>query len=123
MRIWVDPDKLAVRNLTAGDVVAAIREQNLQVATGQIGQQPMGSWPEDPGHHQDPGSIGRHQASSKNIIVKTTPDGRYLRIKDIGRVELGSKNSDLDSEVDGKPSGNLAVFQLPEANALECRRS
>ena len=56
----------------------------------------------------------------ENIIVKMTPDGHYLRIKDIGRVELGAKNSDIDSEVDGKTSGNLAVFQLPDANALEC---
>ena len=48
------------------------------------------------------------------------PDGHFLRLKDVGRVELGSKNNDLDSEVDGKPSGSLAVFQLPDANALEC---
>ena len=53
MRIWLDPDKMAVRNVTAGDVVAAIREQNLQVATGQVGQQPMESRPEDPGDDQD----------------------------------------------------------------------
>ena len=65
MRIWVDPDKLAVRNLTAGDVVAAIREQNLQVATGQIGQQPMTARPEDPGHDQDLGTTWSTPDNSK----------------------------------------------------------
>jgi multidrug efflux pump len=119
MRIWVDPDKLAIRNLTAGDVVAAIREQNLQVATGQIGQQPMIR-----GQRTQVTTklVGRLVETSQfeDIIVKMTPDGHYLRLKDVGRVELGSKNNDLDSEVDRKPSGSLAVFQLPDANALEC---
>jgi len=120
MRIWVDPDKLSIRNLTAGDVVAAIREQNLQVATGQVGQQQKGSGQRT---QVTTRTLGRliDVSQFENIIVKTTPDGRYLRIKDIGRVELGAKNSDIDSEVDGMPSGNLAVFQLPDANALECR--
>jgi multidrug efflux pump len=120
MRIWVDPDKLAIRNLTAGDVVAAIREQNQQVATGQIGQQQKGSGQRT---QVTTKTIGRLTDVSQfeNIVVKATPDGRYLRIKDIGRVELGAKNSDIDSEIDGMPGGNLAVFQLPEANALECR--
>jgi len=120
MRIWVDPDKMSVRNVTAGDVVAAIREQNLQVATGQVGQQPM-----ERGQRTQVTTkiLGRLIETSQfeNIIVKTTPDGHYLRIKDIGRVTLGAKNSDIDSEVDGRASANLAVFQLPEANALECR--
>ncbi len=119
MRIWVDPDKLAVRNLTAGDVVAAIREQNLQVATGQIGQQPMAQGQRT---QVTTRTLGRlvEVSQFEDIIVKMTPDGHFLRIKDIGRVELSAKNNDLDSEVDGQPSGSLAVFQLPDANALEC---
>jgi len=120
MRIWLDPDKMSVRNVTAGDVVAAIREQNLQVATGQVGQQPM-----ERGQRTQVTTkvLGRLIDTSQfeNIVVKMTPEQHYLRIKDIGRVTLGAKNSDIDSEVDGLPSGNLAVFQLPEANALECR--
>jgi multidrug efflux pump len=119
MRIWVDPDKLAVRNLTAGDVVAAIREQNLQVATGQVGQQPMTRGQRT---QVTTKTLGRlvDTKQFEDIVVKMMPDGHFLRLKDVGRVELGSKNSDLDSEVDGKPSGSLAVFQLPDANALEC---
>jgi multidrug efflux pump len=118
MRIWVDPDKMAIRNVTAGDVVRAIREQNLQVATGQIGQQPMQRGQRT---QVTTKTLGRLIDTSQfgDIVVKTTPEGRYLKIKDIGRVELSSKNSDLDSEVDGKPTGSLAVFQLPDANALE----
>jgi multidrug efflux pump len=119
MRIWVDPDKLAVRNLTAGDVVAAIREQNLQVATGQVGQQPMNGAQRTQVTTKTTGRLTEVK-QFEDIIVKMMPDGHFLRLKDVGRVELGSKNNDLDSEVDGKPSGSLAVFQLPDANALEC---
>ena len=119
MRIWVDPDKLAIRNLTAGDVVAAIREQNLQVATGQLGQQPMSRGQRTQVTTMTKGRLVDSK-QFEDIIVKMMPDGHYLRIKDIGRVELGSKNADIDSEIDGDPAGNLAVFQLPEANALEC---
>jgi multidrug efflux pump len=119
MRIWVDPDKMAVRNVTAGDVVRAIREQNLQVATGQIGQQPMRGGQRT---QVTTKTMGRLIETDQfdDIIVKVTPEGRYLRIKDIGHADLGAKNADIDSEVDGLPSGNLAVFQLPDANALEC---
>ena len=119
MRIWLDPDKLAVRNLTAGDVVAALREQNLQVAAGQIGQSPTVRGQKT---QVTPTTLGRlvETEQFEDIIVKMTPDGRYLRIRDVGRVELGAKNQDIDSKVDGKPGGNLAIFQLPDANALEC---
>jgi multidrug efflux pump subunit AcrB len=119
MRIWVDPDRMAIRNVTAGDVARAIREQNLQVATGQVGQQSVNSGQRTQVVTKTLGRLIETE-QFENIIVKTTPEGPYLRIKDIGRVELGAKNADIDSEVDGNPSGNLAVFQLPDANALEC---
>jgi multidrug efflux pump len=117
MRIWIDPDKLAVRNMTAGDVVRALREQNLQVASGQVGQSPTVPGQETQitlstlGRLLEPEQFGK-------VIVKTTPDGRVVRIRDIGRVELGAKNQDISSKVDGVPVANLAVFQLPDANAL-----
>jgi multidrug efflux pump len=120
MRIWVDPDKLSIRNLTAGDVVAAIREQNLQVATGQVGQQQSPSGQRTQITLKTLGRLTDIE-QFENIIVKTTADGRIVRIKDIGRVQLGAKNADIDSEVDGRPCANMAVFQLPEANALDCR--
>ena len=127
MRIWLDPDKLAQRNMTAGDVVLALREQNLQVATGQIGQSPI-----VPGQQTQVtlSTLGRLVDADQfdKIVVKTTRDGRMVRIRDVGWVELGAKNQDMSSEigiVDEKgvmslyPVANLAIFQLPDANALE----
>ena len=118
MRIWVDPDKLASRNLTATDVVNAVREQNAQVAAGQIGQQP--SRPGQAiqitlttlGRLTDPEQFGA-------IILRATPDGRVTRVRDIGRVVLGAKAEDVTMRLDGKPSVGFVIFQLPDANALD----
>jgi multidrug efflux pump len=117
MRIWVDPLKLAVRNLTADDVVRAIREQNQQVATGMIGAPPA----EDGQNFQITlSTLGRLKDPEQfaGIILRATPDGNTIRIRDIGRVELGAKSSDVDVTFDGKPTVFLAIFQLPDANAL-----
>ncbi|MDR3619950.1 MAG: efflux RND transporter permease subunit [Paludisphaera borealis] len=118
MRIWLDPQKLAIRSLNAGDVTAALRAQNLQVAAGQVGQSPT-----IPGQRTQftISTRGRLDeiAEFGDVIVKKTPDGRFIRIRDLGTVELGAKNQDISSEVDGKPVANLAIFQLPDANALD----
>ena len=118
MRIWVDPEKLASRSLTAGDVVSALREQNQQVATGQIGQQPVSGRQET---QITLTTLGRLKEPEQfaNIIIRTTRDGRVVRIRDIGRVELGARNQDITAKVDGKPSVGLIIFQLPDANALD----
>jgi multidrug efflux pump len=117
MRIWVDPERLAARGMQGGDVVRAIREQNLSVATGQIGQQPA---PEGQAYQVPLSTLGRLSdvEQFENIIVRATPEGRLVRIKDIARVELGSKNSDITTSVSGLPSASIGVFQLPDANAL-----
>ncbi|MFO0884482.1 MAG: multidrug efflux RND transporter permease subunit [Pirellulales bacterium] len=118
MRVWLDPAKLAVRNLTVSDVVAAIREQNVQVALGQIGQPPAINGQ----LRQIPLSIkGRLQEPEEfaDIVVRATPDQRLIRISDIGRVEINSRNQDIANRFDGKPTVGLAIFQLPDANALE----
>lgn len=118
MRIWLDPDKLAVRGLAVNDVIASLREQNAAVALGQMGQPPAtaGQVRQVPltikGRLQDPEEFG-------DIIVRTTPDGRKLRIKDLGRVELSAKSHDVSNRFDGKPTVGLAIFQLPDANALD----
>ncbi len=118
IRIWVDPGKLAARSMTAGDVSRAIRDQNAQVATGMIGSPPTG---EDQNFQITLSTLGRLKdvEQFENLIVKTGDDGRVVRVKDIGRVELGAKNQDVDVRIDGKETVFLAVFQLPEANALE----
>ena len=118
MRIWVDPEKLAARNLTAGDVVAALREQNQQVACGQIGQRPAGEGQET---QITLSTLGRLKSPEQfgNIILRTTRDGRVTRIRDIARVVMGARSEDISAKIDGKPSVGLIIFQLPDANALE----
>ncbi len=118
MRIWVDPMKMGMRSMTAGDVVQAIREQNTQVATGTIGAPPVADKQD---FQTTLSTLGRlsNVEEFENIIIKATPDGRIVRIKDIGTVELGAKNQDINVTFDGKPTVFLAVFQRPEANALE----
>ncbi|MFL5244853.1 MAG: efflux RND transporter permease subunit [Gemmataceae bacterium] len=118
MRVWVEPDRLASLNLTAGDVVNAIREQNQQVAAGQINQPPH---TEDRPFEYTITTLGRlsDPREFEDIVLRTTPEGRKVRIKDIGHVLLGARNLDVTSKIDGQPCTSLAVFQLPYANALD----
>ncbi len=118
MRVWVDPDALAARELSALDVVRAIREQNRQVAAGQIGQPPV--------HDRQPFQItldvlGRLKTPEQfeQIVVKTLREGQVVRLKDVARVQIGAKNLDVSTRVNGRPSVSLAIFLLPDANALE----
>ena len=117
MRIWLDPRQLKSRNLTTQDVLDAVREQNVQVAAGRIGQPPA---PADQPFQYTVTMLGRlsEVGQFEQIIVKTADDGRVTRIKDIARVELGAQNYDMFSLLDGNPSASLAIFQRPGANAL-----
>ncbi|MBV9122950.1 MAG: efflux RND transporter permease subunit, partial [Planctomycetes bacterium] len=118
MRVWVDPQKLAVLGLSAGDVVKAIREQNIPVAAGQLGQPPIRDNQEFQftvstlGRLSDPGQFD-------DIILKATPGGRVVHLRDVGYTELGPKSQDISARLNGKPCTSLAVFQLPDANALD----
>lgn len=118
MRIWLDPEKLASRNLTAGDVTRALREQNVQVAAGRLGQAPA---PPGQEFQLTINTLGRllEPEQFADVIVKTGADGQITRIRDIGRTELGAKNYDVDAYLDGQPCVTLAVFQLPGSNALD----
>lgn len=117
MRIWVDPQKLAIRNLTAGDITNALKEQNIQVAAGKLGQLPTAG---EQAFQYTLTTMGRliEPDQFENIVVQTGKEGQVTRIKDIGRVELGAKNLDQAATLDGKPSTALAVFQLPGSNAV-----
>jgi multidrug efflux pump len=128
LRIWLDPDALAARGLSAGDVVRALREQNVQVAAGQLGQEPAAG----PVELQVPvTTLGRLPDAEAfgRVIVKSEPaargeaeqagrPGRIVRLSDVARVELGAKNNDMTSALDGRESVTIAVFQLPGSNAL-----
>jgi multidrug efflux pump len=117
MRIWLDPEKLASRDMIADDVVGALREQNIQVAAGRIGQPPI---PKGIAFDYPINTLGRLIDAEEfaNIVIKTGEKGQITRLKDVARVELGAKNMDVSSYLDGQPSITMAVFQLPGANAL-----
>ncbi|MBI5759053.1 MAG: efflux RND transporter permease subunit, partial [Planctomycetales bacterium] len=117
MRIWLDPEKLASRNLTAADALTALKEQNVQVAAGRIGQPPA---PAGLDFEMTISTQGRLLDADEfaDIIIKTGDTGQITRIRDVARTELGAKNYDVSSSLDGQPSITLAVFQLPGSNAL-----
>lgn len=118
MRIWLNPDKLAERDLTASDVVAAIREQNVQVAGGVIGQPPT----RDPVNFELLVNVkGRLTTEDEfgNIVVKTDPNGDKTLLKDVARIQLGAGDYSLKSLLNNKTAVALPIFQTPGANALE----
>jgi multidrug efflux pump len=121
MRLWLNPDTLASLGLTAGDVADAVREQNLQAAAGQIGQPPA---PRGQQFQYTVTTRGRLStvAEFENIILRTRADGSILRLRDVGRAELGAQSYGSFGRVGGKPAALVGVFQLPNANALDVSR-
>ena len=117
MRVWLDPQKLAARDLTAGDVVAAIREQNVQVAAGQIGAPPSDS----AAFELALNAMGRlsDEDQFRDIIVKTGADGDVIRLRDVARIELGASQYAQQSLLDNKSAVAIPIFQAPGSNALE----
>jgi HAE1 family hydrophobic/amphiphilic exporter-1 len=118
MRIWLDPLMLRARGLTTVDLVQALREQNVQVAAGQIGGQPA---PDDQPFEYAINTLGRLQTAEQfeNIIVKRGTEGQLVRIRDVARVELGAQSYKWYAELDGAPSIAIAVYPAPGANALQ----
>jgi hydrophobe/amphiphile efflux-1 (HAE1) family protein len=116
MRVWIDPDKAAARGLTSGDIVNAIREQNIQVAAGTIGQQPT----KDAAFELTVNAKGRliSEEEFDQIIVKIGPHGEKLRLRDVARAEMGSGDYSLRALLNNKRAVGMGVFQLPGANAL-----
>src|ERR1700683_3866536 len=118
MRIWLNPDKVAARNLTASDVVAAIREQNVQVVAGAIGQQPVNHAVDFELQINAKGRLISPEEFGQ-IIVKTGPNGEKTQLKDIARIELRADSYALRSLLDNKTAVALPIFQTPGANALQ----
>lgn len=133
MRVWLDPNKLAAKSMTATDVIKAIKEQNVQVAAGRIGQPPVTAGTAVP--FQLPVNVQGRLSDPKQfeqIVIKTGESGQLVYLRDVVRdtiptkdsnpeergIELGAKNYDVNSYLDGQPSVTLAVFQLPGSNAL-----
>jgi len=117
MRIWLDPEKLSALDLTASDVVDALQEQNVQVAAGVIGQPPVAK---GVAFQYTVSTLGRLDKPEQfgDIVVKTSADGRIVRVKDVARVELAALDYTVNSYLGGKPAVALVVQQRPGSNAL-----
>lgn len=118
MRLWLDPARLAARGLTAADAIRALREQNLQIAAGQVGQPPA---PQGQMFQIGVRARGRmtEPAEFERVILKNGEDGAAVLLRDVGRVELGAEEYASQLRFNGRPAIGIAVFQLPGANALE----
>ena len=118
MRLWVDPDKLAGRGLTAGDVVNALREQNVQVAAGTIGDEPAAP---SQMYQLSVRAVGRLTDPSQfeNIVLKSGKDGALVRVKDVARVELGAETYSANLRFGGLHAAGIGIQLLPSANAIE----
>jgi len=122
MRLWLNPEQVAARNLTASDVVNAIREQNIQVAAGVIGQQPS---KQNTDFQYTVSTLGRLMEAEQfaDIVIKKGADGQVTRLKDVARIELGAKDYNSGLFLDGEPTVGLAIFQLPGSNALDTKKA
>src|SRR5712671_2000139 len=121
MRLWLDPVRMAGRGLTAPDVVSALAEQNVEVAAGQVGQQPARQGQQ---YQISVRAVGRLSEPTQfdNIILKTNADGTLVRLKDVGRAELGAEDYSSDLQFNGQDAIGLGVTQLSTANALDVDR-
>src|SRR5438552_3896584 len=117
MRVWLDPGRLESRNIATSDVVQALREQNVQVASGAVGQQPV---PTGHAFQLPVTTLGRLREPEEfeNIVVKTGADGRITRVRDVARIELAARDYSVNSYLNNEPAVAMAIAQLPGSNAL-----
>ena len=117
MRLWLDPQKLKALKLSAEEVINAVREQNVQVAAGTIGAAPTAG---DTAFQYVVNAQGRlvEAEEFEDIVIRTSTDGAVVRVKDVARVELGAESYNFVSQLGGKPSATLAVYQIPGSNVI-----
>jgi multidrug efflux pump len=120
MRLWLDPDKIASRGLTAGDVLAAVREQNVQVSAGQLGAEPMANGSD---FLLSINAKGRLESVAEfgDIVIKSGAEGEIVQLSDVARIELAAGDYTLRARLDGDNAAAIGIFQAPGANALEIR--
>lgn len=118
MRVWLDPDQLQARSMTVGDVIRVLREQNVQVAAGRIGQPPV---PAGQDFQLTLSTLGRlvEPEEFADIIIKTDSRGELTYLREVGRIEMGARSEDLMARLDRRPSSGLAIYLLPGSNALD----
>ncbi|HEX8419532.1 MAG TPA: efflux RND transporter permease subunit, partial [Sphingomonas sp.] len=117
MRVWIDPGRAAALGLTAGDIVQALRAQNVQVAAGTLGQPPYNQGSAFQLNVETQGRLTEPEQFA-NIVIRSDPDGRQVRVSDVARVELGAADYSTNTYLSGEPTVLLAVFQRPGSNAL-----
>jgi hydrophobe/amphiphile efflux-1 (HAE1) family protein len=122
MRIWLDPNRMYARSLTVNDVISAVQAQNVQVAAGQLGAQPA---PKGTAFTLTINTLGRLVTPDQfdQIIVKRGSSGEIVYLGDVANVELGAADYSMTSNLDGKPSIGLGIFQLPGSNALAASKA
>jgi HAE1 family hydrophobic/amphiphilic exporter-1 len=118
MRIWLDPQRLSSFGLTAGDVIATIREQNLQVAAGSVGEAPSPSNTQFQYSIQAQGRLAEPEEFGR-IVLRAQTDGAIVRLSDVAKIELGAQNYGWFGQLNGQPAAIVGVYQLPDANALD----
>ncbi|CAM3643691.1 MULTISPECIES: multidrug efflux RND transporter permease subunit OqxB [Rahnella] len=118
MRVWLDPNKVAARGLTASDIVKAMQEQNVQVSAGQLGAEPM---PKDSDYLLSINAQGRLKDEDEfgKIILKSGDNGEIVRLRDVARIEMGSGSYALRSQLNNKDAVGIGIFQSPGANAID----
>ncbi|WP_270374275.1 efflux RND transporter permease subunit [Marinicauda sp. Alg238-R41] len=119
MRVWIDPDRAAANDMTAGDVIAALRSQNIQAAAGSIGQPPFDQV-DAPEFQQAIQVQGRLIEPDEfgDVVVKRGEDGQITRLRDVARIELGAEDHTISGYFGGEPGVGMAIIQQPGANAL-----
>ncbi len=117
MRLWIDPDRLASRGLTPSDVIAAVREQNVQAAAGLVGAEPAKKGQEFQYNVVASGLL-KEPKEFEEIIVRSYPDGSQVKVKDIARIEMGAQTYKSTARVGGAPAAALGIYLAPGANAL-----
>jgi multidrug efflux pump len=122
MRLWLKPEKLHAYNLSPGDVTLAVRAQNTQLATGELG-----ALPSDQGQQLNAVIVTRSRLATVeefgNVIVRANPDGTSVRVKDVARVELGAQDYSIAARIDGQPAAAIAIRLSPTANALDTAKA
>ncbi len=120
MRLWLDPDRIASRGLTAGDVLRAVREQNVQVSAGQLGAEPMANGSD---FLLPINARGRLESVEEfgDIVLDAGAGGEIVRLRDVARIELAAGDYTLRARLDGKNAAAIGIFQAPGANALQIR--
>jgi hydrophobe/amphiphile efflux-1 (HAE1) family protein len=122
MRIWLSPNRLTSLNLTAGDVIKAIRDQNIEISPGSIGAEPAPDTQQFQYTLRAKGRLTEPQEFS-DIVISSTPEGRTITLRDVAKVQLGAENYGWYGQLNGSPAALLALYQLPDANALDVAKA